>query len=150
MRVFEFEWSWQSRPLGQPWHSLLLVIFAIAVFALSAYSYRTTRDFLRQAQPSTGVVVRMIEGSDGTSRPRVRFADATGQSHELEGRTMRTPPAYSVGEKVQVVYLPGSPETARIDRFSELWVVSLVTGLIGFALTAAAIFTWVFRKALFR
>jgi hypothetical protein len=149
MRLFEFEWSWQSRPLGQPWHSLLLAIFAIALLTASAYSYKITRDFVQSAHQSTGIVVRMMRKGD-TFYPRVRFTDAAGQPHEFNSRRLRSPPGYSVGEQVQVLYLPDSPEAARIGRFSELWVAPLILGIIGFALTVAAVCLWIFRRALFR
>jgi hypothetical protein len=149
MRLFELEWSWQSRPLGQPWHSLLLAVFAVILLAASAHTYRTTRDFVRTAQQSTGVVVRMLRNGDAFY-PRVRFSDAAGRFHEFNSKKIRSPPGYTAGEQVQVLYLPDAPETARIGRFSELWFAPVIFGAIGVALAVTSVCLWVFRRILFR
>lgn len=150
MAMTGWSWSrsWASKPLGQPWHSLLLALFALALFSASAYSYTLTRDFLRSARHATGVVVRNIGSSDGIY-PRVRFVDEAGQSHEFDSTLKSRPARFHEGERVQVAYLPHSPQTASIEDFLELWFMSLITGVIGLCLASAAILLWVFRARLF-
>lgn len=149
MRLFELEWSWASRPLRQPWHSILLGVFAVALFSACAYSYKSTHDFLRSAHRSTGVVVSVVGGSDEATYPHVRFVDSIGQAHEFDSDLKSHPPRYSVGEQVPVLYLLDAPESAQIEGFFELWLVPLITGVIGLALSVAAILIWIFRDALF-
>jgi hypothetical protein len=48
-----------------------------------------------------------------------------------------------------VLYLLDAPESAQIEGFFELWLVPLITGVIGLALSVAAILIWIFRDALF-
>src|SRR5689334_20126824 len=116
MTMTGWSWSrsWASKPLGQPWHSLLLALFAVALFSASAYSYKSTRDFLRSARHVTGVVVRNIGSSDGVY-PRVRFVDEAGQAHEFNSTLKSHPARFQEGERVSVAYLPRSPQTASIE-----------------------------------
>jgi hypothetical protein len=45
--------------------------------------------------------------------------------------------------------LPDAPENAQIEGFLELWLMPLITGVIGLSLSVAAILIWVFGDALF-
>ena len=148
--LFEREWSWASKPMPQPWHSILLGVSAIVLFAVCVYGYQSTRDFLRSAQRSTGVVVNVAGDADGATFPHVRFVDSTGRTHEFDSNLHSSPPKYSVGAQVPVLYPPGAPEKAQIEGFMELWMVSLVTGIVGLAMSVAAILTWIFRDVLFK
>jgi hypothetical protein len=149
MQLFEREWSWASKPLGQPWHSILLGVFAVVLLAACAYGYKSTHDLLRSAHRSTGVVVDVRGDPEGASYPHVRFVDSIGQAHEFDSKLKSQPPRYSVGEQVSVLYLPDTPENARIEGFFELWLFPLITGVIGLSLSVAAILLWVFRDKLF-
>jgi hypothetical protein len=148
MQLFGLEWSWESRPLSQPWHSIVLALFAIPLLAASLWTYKSTANFLRAAQRSTGVVVELIE-KGGLHHPRVRYADAAGREHEFESKLESSPPRFSVGQRLRVLYLPETPEAAQIDHFLDLWWVSLITGIVGLALTIAAVVLWIWREQLF-
>jgi cytochrome b561 len=144
-----WEWSWESRPLAQPWHSILLAAFAIALLAVSAWSYQDTRAFVASAHRATGVVVDVIQEKE-LFHPRVRFVDSAGRRHEFESKLETHPPAFSVGQSVPVLYRPDSPDEAQIEGFFELWFVPLVTFIIGIALAIAAACAWIWREKLFR
>lgn len=148
MRLFEREWSWSSRPLGQPWHSILLCVFAAPLLIACVWSYQATRDFLRSAQPSTGVVVSIIE-KRGYFHPRVRFVDLAGREQTFESKQESRPPRFSVGQQVPVLYLPDSPDDATIEGFLELWFFTLITGIVGLALIVASTAIWIWRDKLF-
>jgi hypothetical protein len=148
MQLFGLELSWESRPLSQPWHSILLALFAIPLLAASVWDYKSTADFLRSAQRSTGVVVALIE-KGGLYHPRVRYVDAAGREQEFESQLESRPPRFSVGQRLSVLYQPEAPAAARIEDFFVLWWVSLITAIVGLALTIAAVTLWIWREPLF-
>jgi hypothetical protein len=147
--LFTREWSWSSKPMPQPWHSICLGLVALGLFAAGGYGYKQTRDFLRSAQRSTGVVVAVVGKPGETTYPRVRFADAAGRTHEFASDLRTSPPRYAVGEQVVVLYPADAPERAQIEGFEEQWFVPMVDAIIGVGMAAAAILTWIFRNVLF-
>lgn len=64
-----------------------------------------------------------------TAHPVVRF-EADGNVIELKGKIGRSPPAYSVNDKVTVYYIPGNPQHAIIDSLAERYLLASV--LYGF------------------
>jgi hypothetical protein len=91
-------------------------------------SWRQQRESLR----APGVVVALAEScdSDGcTYRPIVEYT-VDGQARRIEGSVGSRPPAFSVGEAVQVMYPAGAPGDASIDSWSENWfLTALMLGM---------------------
>ena len=86
-----------------------------------------------------GTVVRLSERSDAesgccTDVPVIDF-DVNDQVYTFEGDNASYPPAYEVGEQVDVRYDPTNPNTAQIDSFFERWIFPI---LIIPAMTLAA------------
>ena len=109
-----------------------------AFFAVSS-----TLSFRGGSTPAEGVVVEMVEsrGSKGDRmfKPVVKWTDAKGGTHRLTGSVASSPPSYSTGERVTVRYQTANPENARIDSFTENWLISLILGLMGAVFTAVGV-----------
>lgn len=107
-------WLWLFPGIGA---LLLAGAAAIQVSRLSE------ADSLSRAQ---GVISSVVQGC-----PTVEFSTPNGERVEFRGGVCSSPPAYDVGERVEVLYPPASPASARLDGFSENWFASLVLGGIG-------------------
>ena len=109
-----------------------------AFFALSS-----TLSFRSRSTAAGGVVEDLISsrGSSGNTlyKPVVQWTDAKGGKHRLTGSVASSPSSYSRGEKVTVRYLADNPEGARLDSFTENWLLTLVLGLIGTAFAASGV-----------
>ena len=64
-------------------------------------------------------------------QPEVSWKDGHGVPHRITNAVASSPPAYDVGEHVEVIYQPNDPENARIDSFAESWLLPLVLGVFG-------------------
>ncbi len=84
-----------------------------------------------------GEVVRLV-GSK-TASPRVRFVDDTGRAVEFTSSAGRSPPAYSVGERVEVVYPAGEPDRAVIRGGFSMWGFVAIGGGLGLLCTLIGI-----------
>ncbi|MFE7316062.1 DUF3592 domain-containing protein [Streptomyces sp. NPDC057555] len=73
--------------------------------------------------------------SSGSAHPVVEFTTADGTSRTFRGSAGSSPPAYEVGERVEVLYRADSPGDARINGFIQMWVLPLVMGGIGLGFT---------------
>jgi hypothetical protein len=110
----------------------------IAFLLASAYFYNATREFLHTATTTEGTVVALRErvSTDENKKkvsyaPVVTFVTGTGKKFEFLSTAGSNPPAYTVGQKVEVLYLPADPRNARIHDFISLWGIELILGLAG-------------------
>ncbi len=49
-----------------------------------------------------------------------------GQIYTFEGDNASYPPAYEVGEQVEIRYDPTNPNTAQIDSLFERWIFPII------------------------
>jgi hypothetical protein len=125
-----------------------LVCLVIAVVTGVGAARRITREVSAQ-----GVVVTLVTdyNSDGDTiyYPVVEFTLPNGKETRVQSSFGTSPPAFWQGQTVTVLYEPENPQGARIQSFwglIELWLGTLITGILGTSFTGAAIWA---RKELF-
>lgn len=111
--------------------------------AVIAYRLETT------GVVAEGEVTRLEESSDSdggccTYSPVVEF-EVNGQTYTFESENASYPPAYEVGESVQVLYDPNDPNTAQINKYSERWLMPII--LIPSMLCGSVILTFFMVRA---
>lgn len=135
----------------------LFTTFGIAMLLGTFWISDNTRTFLSKAVTTEGTVVRLIESWSGSSnishnskiyRPVVRFTDGNGSPQVFISSSGSNPPAYSEGEKVELLYLPDDPQKAQINEFFSLWAGSIILGGLGclFLLVGAGLFLFPILK----
>ncbi|NTU55801.1 MAG: DUF3592 domain-containing protein [Anaerolineales bacterium] len=83
-----------------------------------------------EGEKTTGKVIRLEESNDSESgccvySPVIEF-QANGQTFTFEGDNASDPPAYKVGEQVEVIYDPANPDTAQINKWTERWLFPII------------------------
>ncbi len=73
--------------------------------------------------------------------PQVEFRASNAQTYKFQSEVGSQPPAYKIGQSVQVVYEPADPNQAEIDSFMAMWFMpgcmvlfALVFSMLGLAL----------------
>lgn len=104
------------------WH------FGRASFYLRAHGLHTT-----------GTVLNADAG------PLIEYTTNEGRTRQFQSHIASNRPKYSVGDKVPMIYDPAKPSRARIDSFSDQWLVAGLFG--GFCLVClfAAIFALILK-----
>ena len=79
---------------------------------------------------TTGIVVSLDESDDSEGgccvySPVIEF-EAGGQTYSFDGGNASYPPAYEVGEQVEVIFDPAAPDTAQINKWSERWLFPII------------------------
>jgi hypothetical protein len=105
-----------------PW---LFLAMGLGFLAFGIRDGLRTRAFIARAERTTGTVI------SGRSTPVVRFETADGVSHTFRGRVSSNPPAFDVGEQVEVLYDPADPGDARLRGPMQLWFGFAVVSLLG-------------------
>jgi len=102
------------------------------------FAYTSASNFVEQSISTRGVVVEMLRSRPSSSssnsymyKPVVQFVDKNGSEIEFMSSTSSNPPSYGVGESVEVLYNPESPNDAKIKSFFSIWGVVTILGVIG-------------------
>lgn len=108
------------------------------------FSWRNTTNFVKNWIIWEWIVTDMIEkkstDSNGTSytySPEVEFTTNKDEKIIFVSNHSSNPPAYSIWEKVEVIYLEEKPGSAKIKGFWGLWVFSFVFFVFWF------VFSWI-------
>lgn len=126
-----------NRRTGSRGAGCVFGIFAVLglIFLVVALAFWTTGSRFRSTALHTqGTVIRMVthEDSEGGHGhiPVVQYRVDT-QTYEIEGTVSSSPPAYHVGETVNILYQPQKPDAGQIDSFIEQGFLPLIFGGIG-------------------
>ncbi|MBO1331711.1 DUF3592 domain-containing protein [Streptomyces sp. VRA16 Mangrove soil] len=117
--------------------SLFLVIGLIMAgvsvsFVAGAERARGRVVSLEWSSGDTGGGYRTSRSSNGpTAHPVVEFTPAGGGLTTFHSSTGSNPPAYDVGEEVEVLYRADDPHDAQINGFVSLWLLPLIFTGIG-------------------
>lgn len=65
--------------------------------------------------------------------PVVQFTAGDGRTYVVTSDVSGPESKYQFGQHLRVLYQPDHPDGARIDAFAPLWMLPLVTGIVGFA-----------------
>ncbi|MEO8514157.1 MAG: DUF3592 domain-containing protein, partial [Ignavibacteria bacterium] len=91
-------------------------VFLIAGIGLTGWGYVTVKNKLDGTSfvKAEGTVLRMREipaNQDAgiTWAPVIKFTDRSGAEHTFESTVSSDPPAYKVGDKVELLYPEGKP-----------------------------------------
>jgi hypothetical protein len=90
-------------------------------------------DFLHAAKAVPGTVTALDWSNDSDSsgaRPVVSY-ELRGEPYQIIGATTSNPPAYAVGDQVQVLYPPDQHRAARIYSWFDFWFTPALLGGVG-------------------
>jgi hypothetical protein len=107
---------------------ILGFIFALTgliMLAVAIYSICTTFKFYSKGLKAQGQVTELNRRGHG-AYPTVQFYTKEGELITFYGKTASSPPSFSVGEHVEVVYNPNNPAQAVIHSFMEKWFVFII------------------------
>ena len=105
-------------------------LFFAAFCLWGVYAGYTSWRLQNEGTTTSGTVVRLEESNSSEGgccvySPVVEFS-VNGQTYSFEGGNASDPPAYEVGEVVNVIYHPSDPDTAQIDKWSERWLFPII------------------------
>jgi uncharacterized protein DUF3592 len=131
----------------------IFLAVAVIMLGIAAVSAVSTSRTLSREKSASGRVVDLVAHKDQAGQvfyfPVVEFylPDESRQTVQLsEGSTS---PEYTTGEAVIILYDPEQPNTARIKSFGStllMWIVPIITGVVGLAFLAATLFAgWLLK-----
>lgn len=127
-------------------------LFLAGFCVWGVYAGYTSWRLDQEGETATGIVVRLEESNTSEGgccvySPVIEF-DANGQTYSFEGDNASYPPDYAVGEEVSVLYHPGNPNTAQINKWTERWLFPII--IIPAMLLTALILNFFLIRAFWR
>ena len=124
----------------------IFLTFGIVFSGIAIYFAADTLNFINRSATAKGVVVDLAgppsldTARSGTYHPIVKFtagaAEQTFRSAIGIRGAVGSLPSYRIGESVDVLYDRANPADARIASLWSLWLVAMITGLLGAVFTA--------------
>lgn len=104
--------------------------FVMAFFAIKMYN--ETNQLLKTGIKTNATVIEMIRvsGDDGpTYKPVFEYMDRNHTRKEFKSEVSSSPPSYSIGEKVKIVYNPKEDDEVKTISFWGLyrWTIILLS-----------------------
>ena len=130
----------------------LLLLTGVGVIALGVYTSHTLLELEGSGLRTSGRVISLSASSSSnggtTYHPIVSYCDSAGRTIVFRDATGTNPPTHHVGDRVTVLYRPGDPARAIIDRGVWNWLPEVVLYLLGGALVAGGLAAWRARTAM--
>jgi hypothetical protein len=119
---------------------IIFSVVGVSLLAGGGYAGQSTYSFLGRVQSAPGRVVELMRSGssrDGTTySPVVEYEGPDSRTIRFTGSVASSPPSYTVGERVTVLYDPTMPEAAKIDSFLDKWFLPVLLGGMGLVFTA--------------
>ncbi|HEV7893558.1 MAG TPA: DUF3592 domain-containing protein [Pyrinomonadaceae bacterium] len=132
--------------MKQFFEGLFCLVVGGAFCAAAVFSWMRTRRFIEESVPAVGEVIKLTEHHDEgvTYAPVVRFAGPGGRVVEFTESVSSNPPAHRVGEQVKILYRPEDPTRARVASTLNLYLLAIIFGVIGGAVSIVDLLLAVF------
>jgi len=115
------------------WIGMFFLPMGLLFAGIGVWAWNDDRERSANAIEAQGTVIELARsrGDDGpVYRPVVEFFDRRGTRHEFVGNVGSSPPSWSEGETVPVLYPPASPGRAFIDKaFDRFFLPGMFGGL---------------------
>jgi hypothetical protein len=124
---------------------LIFAVVGLGSMYLAYVLYASSADLVAHGIKAQGQVIQNIEdiSDDSTTyHPKIQFTTAEGENIQFTSNTSTNPPAFGIGQGVNILYPKGAPDQAVIDDFLFLWLGPLIAG--GLGIMFFGIGTWLF------
>jgi hypothetical protein len=121
-----------------------LTILGLLFVAGAGIAFALGNSFRSKAELATGRVTGFTvsvdsEDNSETYCPQVRYETSSGEGVTYNSNFCSSPPAYEVGEEVEIYYDPAAPEQAQIKGFWSQYLLVTIFSCIGLPLLAVGI-----------
>ncbi|WP_298769943.1 DUF3592 domain-containing protein [uncultured Shewanella sp.] len=139
----------KSMPLLQK----IVLIIAVLMLGLAFYMASNTLDYIHGATSGVGKVVDFKEvysSRSMTYAPIIEYQLPDGKTAHFVSSTSAYPPAYEIGEPVDILYSTKQPQNVSINGFFSLWIGELIVGGLGLVFLGIGLFSpvlaWIRRR----
>ena len=122
----------------------------LLVLALGTAVQRVSLIYSGLRAQGTVIAKRTTGSTRATYAPVFQFKASDGRTVTVNSDVYGEESAFSYGQRVQVLYRRDNPDSARLDKFGQLWTLPLVVGVVGAGFSivpAIMLVAWMRRRA---
>lgn len=125
-----------GRRIGYVVMGLFFLLASIVLFAAGVYLYKTRINEAATFTKTTGIVteLREVKGNaevGTTYKPILKYKDKSGKEYIYTSANSSDPPAYDIGEEVEMFYNESNPKEAFINSAWEKWTGTIALFICG-------------------
>jgi hypothetical protein len=117
---------------------ILFFFIGIALIIYSIFTLFRQKRIIAQSEKAYGIVTNLTQKQRQKGYiycPQVRFQTKSGSIVDFQSDFGSKPASHKIGQQIEVLYNPFNPSQAQIKSFLSLWLVTLVSLLMGVTFT---------------
>jgi hypothetical protein len=107
----------------------ILLTTGIIFLIISIIVFKNNLDLIKSGSKTTATVIdlqKSLASNSSDLTPIFKFTTTTGQEITFKGFGASSPPAFNIGEKVNIVYSPDKPDNAKVLTYFGMFGLSIL------------------------
>jgi hypothetical protein len=110
---------------------VVILVVGIAATFVGFYLISDTVGLLNRSLKATATVTELKYNSDGLASPVLQFSNDQGFIVTTKLNEAQKPPAYAVGDKVEIIYDENNPNNVRVNSLFGIWLAPTLMSILG-------------------
>ena len=123
-------------------HIILIGLVGTVFFSFGVYLLYDTVGFVSRSRETMATVINFDVSKEGNYFPIFQFKDDGGSTVTARSTSGSKPPAYSIGDKVSILYDPQNPTNIRVNSIIFVWLPPIFSTIMGMLAISIAIESW--------
>jgi hypothetical protein len=110
---------------------IIILVLGIAATLAGFYLIYDTAGLLNRSLKATAIVTELKYNNDGLAYPVLQFSNYQGSIVTTRLNEAQKPPAYAVGDRVEIIYDLNSPSNVRVNSLFGIWLAPMLMTILG-------------------
>ncbi len=123
--------------------SALILVIGIPFAVVSIFELKNTLNLLSNSHKTLGKIVGIEEerrrNSGDMYSPVIKYKSISGDEYVYHSSTKTGYTSYKIGQEIELIYDKNNPQNARVNSFLDIWFLTIIMGVGGWASTIGGI-----------
>lgn len=123
--------------------SALILLIGIPFAIVSVFVLKDTINLLSNSHKTIGKIIGIEEERRRNGgymySPVIKYKSVTGDEYVYRSTTKTGYTSYKIGQQIELIYDKSNPQNARVNSFLDIWFLTIIMGVGGWASTIGGI-----------
>lgn len=123
--------------------SALILVVGIPFAIISVFEFKNTLNLLSNSHKTLGRIIDIEEEKRRNGgymySPVIKYKSVTGDEYIYDSNTKTGYTSYKIGQEIELIYDKNNPQNARVNSFLDIWFLTIIMGVGGWASTIGGI-----------